>query len=149
MSGVYEPLSPRGPVYSAKLIARAVELYQEGVKPGDIRWADLFSTLQKEFASEFDRIGYEKPTPETVMAWVKKYPNLSQRLKDLRVQQVAPSQKAHQVPLYPPTYQPYLAPQVHNTSVPRWDMNTLLNQMMAIVIMACLFSFARALSSDA
>ena len=148
MSGVYEPLSPRGPVYSAKLIARAVELYQEGVKPGDIRWADLFSTLQAEFASEFDRIGYEKPTPETVMAWVKKYPDLSQRLKDLRVQQAATGQRAQRMPLYPPAYQLYLAPSVPNTSVAGWDINVLFRQMMALVIMTCLFSFARALSTD-
>lgn len=148
MSGVYEPLSPRAPVYSAKLIARAVELYQEGVKPGDIRWTDLHSTLRAEFASELKDVRYDLPNPETVMAWVKKYPNLSQRLKDLRVQQAAPGQRAQRKPLYPPAYQLYLAPPVHNTSVPRWDMNTLLNQMLALVLMAWLFNFAWSLSSD-
>ena len=148
MPGVYEPLSPRGPVYSSKVIARAVELYREGVKTGDIRWADLHSTLRAEFASELKDVGYDLPNPETVMAWVKKYPNLSQRLKDLRVQQEAASQRAQRMPLYPPAYQQYLPAPVQNMSVPCWDMNTLLNQMLALVIMAWLFSFARSLSAD-
>jgi hypothetical protein len=146
MSGVYEPLSPRAPVYSAKLIARAVELYQEGVKPGDIRWADLHSTLRAEFASELKDVRYDLPNPETVMAWVKKYPNLSQRLKDLRVQQATPEQGAQRKLLYPPAYLPYLAPSVPNSGTARWDV--LLRQMMTVVLMAWLFSFARALSAD-
>lgn len=147
MSGVYEPLSPRGPMYSAKLIARAIELYQEGVKPGDIRWSDLHSTLRAEFTSELKDVGYDLPNPETVMAWVKKYPNLSQRLKDLRVQQAAPGQRVQRMPVYPPVYQPNPAPPVPKSGVANW--NVLFGQMMAIIIMACLFSFARALSADA
>ena len=146
MSGVYEPCSPRGPVYSAKLIARAVELYQKGVKPGYIRWVDLFSTLQAEFAPEFERIGYEKPTRETVMAWVKKYPDLSQRLKDMRVQQDTSSQRVQRMPVYPPAYQPYPAQPVPSSARAGWD--ALFGRMMALVIMACLFSFVRALFAD-
>jgi len=146
MSGVYEPLSPRASVYSAKLIARAVELYQEGVKPGDIRWADLHSTLRAEFASELKDVRYDLPNPETVMAWVKKYPNLSQRLKDLRVQQATPEQGAQRKLLYQPAYLPYLAPSVPNSGTACWDV--LLRQMMTVVLMAWLFSFARALSAD-
>jgi len=144
MSGVYEPLSPRGPVYSGKLIARAVELYRDGVKPGFIRWSDLHSTLRAEFASELKNVGYDLPNPETVMAWVKKYPNLSQRLKDLRVQQAAPGQRVQRMPVYQPTP----APPVPSSGAPGWNINVLLGQMMAIIIMACLFSFARALTSD-
>lgn len=149
MSGVYEPCSPRGPMYSAKLIARAVELYQEGVKPGDIRWADLHSTLRAEFASELENVGHDLPNPETVMAWVKKYPNLSQRLKDLRVQQAAPSQRAQRKPLCPPAYLPYLAPPVPSSGTAGLDFTVLFGRMMAMVLLACMFSFARALTSDA
>ena len=147
MSGVYETLSPRGPMYSGKLIARAVELYRDGVKPGLIRWSDLHSTLRAEFASELKNVGYDLPNPETVMAWVKKYPNLSQRLKDLRVQQAAPNQRVQRMPVYPSVYQPNPAPPVPKSGVANW--NVLFGQMMAIIIIACLFSFARALSADA
>jgi hypothetical protein len=135
-------------MYSGKLIARAVELYRDGVKPGLIRWSDLHSTLRAEFASELKNVEYELPNPETVMAWVKKYPNLSQRLKDLRVQQAAPGQRVQQMPVYPPVYQPYMAPPVPSSGTPGWNINVLFGQMMAIIIMACLFSFARALTSD-
>ena len=148
MSGVYELCSPRGPLYSGKLIARAVELYRSGVKPGYIRWDELQATLEKDFASEFLKVGQDRPTPETVIAWVKKYPDLSQRLKDLRVQQDAPNQRAQRMPLYPPAYQPGLASTVPNTGIAGWDINVLFKQMMALVTMAFLFSCVQALSSD-
>ncbi len=148
MSGVYEPCSPRGPLYTGKLMARAVELYRNGVKPSYIRWDELQATLEKEFASEFSEIGQDRPTPETVIAWVKKYPDLPERLKDLRVQQDASNHREQRMPVYLPAYQPHLAPSVPNSGVAGWDSNVLFKQMMALVTMAFLFSFVRALSSD-
>jgi len=136
-------------MYSAKLIARAVELYRDGVKPGLIRWSDLHSTLRAEFASELKNVGYDLPNPETVMAWVKKYPDLSQILKDLRVQQAASEQRVQRRTLYPPAYLPYLAPPFPNFNKAGLNFNVLFDRMMAIVIIVCLFSFTRALSTDA
>ena len=148
MSGVYEPCSPRGPLYSGKLISRAVELYRNGVKPGYIRWDELQATLEKEFTSEFRKVGQDNPTPETVIAWVKKYHDLPERLKDLRVQQAAPNQRAQRMPIYQPAYQPHPAPFAPNTDVVGWDINVLFRQMMAVVTMAFLVNFVVALSSD-
>lgn len=81
------PCNPRGPHYPGKLIARAVELYVSGVKPGYIRWDELQTTLEKEFPSEFPQVGHDKPSPETVLNWVRKYPDAPERLKSLKVQQ--------------------------------------------------------------
>ena len=79
----------RAPRYSGKLIARAVELYLNGVKPGYIRWDELQATLQKEFPSDFPPVADDLPSPETVVHWVRKYPNAPERLKQLRVQELA------------------------------------------------------------
>jgi hypothetical protein len=68
-----------------------VELYRDGVKPGYIRWDDLQRTLVKEFPSDFPKVSDNLPSPETVMDWVRKYADLAERLKQLRVQQVAPN----------------------------------------------------------
>lgn len=86
-SGKVQACSPRGPAYSGKLIARAVELYRDGVKPGYMRWHELQARLEKEFPGEFKHLGQDKPSPDTVMDWVRKYPDAPERLKQLRVQQ--------------------------------------------------------------
>jgi hypothetical protein len=77
----------RAPSYSGKCIARAVQLYRDGVKPGHIRWADLQRTLVMEFPSEFPKVPDNLPSPETVLEWVRKYPDVAERLRQLRVQQ--------------------------------------------------------------
>jgi hypothetical protein len=82
----------RAPSYSGKLIARAVELYLSGVKPGYIRWDELQSTLEKEFPGEFKMKGQDRPSPETVLAWVRRRPDAPERLRQLRVQQAATNQ---------------------------------------------------------
>jgi hypothetical protein len=73
----------RGPHYSGKFIARAVELYYKGVKSGYVRWSESQNTLEEEFPSEFENKGRDKPSPETMMAWVRKYPDAHQHLIDL------------------------------------------------------------------
>lgn len=75
----------RAPSYSGKLIARAIELYQKGVKPGTIRWHELQATLQREFPKEFPPNADDLPTPETVLGWVKKYGDLHDRLGKLGI----------------------------------------------------------------
>lgn len=76
-----------GPSYSGKLIARAVQLYREGVKPGYIRWEELQYTLEKGLPQEFKAVGQDRPSPETVLRWVKKYGDAPEKLKELRVQE--------------------------------------------------------------
>lgn len=142
--GIVEPCSPRGPLYSGKLIARAVELYQEGVEPRYIRWHELQNTLAKEFVQELSSGGRELPSPETVIAWVRKYPDAPERLRDLRVQQATPSQSVPWTSVYPSTWGPRPALAVPNAGVISWDINALFAQFMAVVAVAIM---ARCVSS--
>ena len=142
--GIVEACSPRGPMYSGKLIARAVELYKKGVEPGYIRWYELQNTLAKEFAPELPSGGRELPSPETVIAWVCKYPDAPERLRDLRAQQATPNQRVPWVPAYPSTYQPRSVSAVPNSGIISWDINALLTQFMAVVAVAIM---ARCVSS--
>jgi hypothetical protein len=141
---VIEPCSPRGPIYSGKLRARAIELYRDGVEPGYIGWHELQATLEKEFASEFKQLGQDKPTPETVLAWVRKYPDAPKRLRDLRVQQATPNQSLPGVPIYASASQPRPVLAVTTAGVIGWDMNALFTQFMAVVAVAIM---ARCVSS--
>ena len=134
--GVVEPCSPRGPVYSGKLRARAIGLYFDGVKTGVIGWHDLQSTLLKEFPLEFPKVADDLPSPETVLEWVRKYPDAPERLRNLRVQQATPNQSLPWVPVYPSTWGPCPVLVVPNTGAIRWDINALFNQFMAVVAVA-------------
>ncbi len=134
--GVVEPCSPRGPVYSGKLRARAIELYSDAVKPGYIGWHDLQSTLHKEFPSEFPKVADDLPSPETVIAWVRKYPDAVERLRELRAQQAIPNQCVPWVPVYPSTYQPRSVSAVPNSGIISCDINALLTQFMAVAAVA-------------
>lgn len=134
--GIVKACSPRGPVYSGKLIARAVELYQVGVKPGSIRWHELQNTLEKEFPKEFPIVGADRPSPETVLAWTRKYPDAPQRLLDLRVQEFEPAgsmfwnsanAQGYQAPR--PMAVPYVGPGA-------CDINALLSQYVGLMILA-------------
>ncbi|MCX7911987.1 MAG: hypothetical protein N2506_03350 [Dehalococcoidales bacterium] len=80
-----------GPSYSGRLIARAVELYLNGIKPGYLRWHELQEILEKEFPGEIKQKGADRPTPETVMRWVRKYPDAPERLRQLRAQEANPA----------------------------------------------------------
>jgi len=142
--GVIEACSPRGPIYSGKLIARAVELYLNGVKPGYIRWTELQNTLAKEFPQELSSSGRELPSPETVIAWARKYPDAPQRLRKLRVQQAAPNQSVSRVPACSTTYQPHPSLPVSNAGIISWDINALFAQFVAVVAVA---TMARCVSS--
>lgn len=75
----------RGPSYSGRLIARAIQLYREGVKPGYLRWDELQYILQTEFPDEFRAEGEDRPTPETVLHWVRNYSQAPQSLKRLGI----------------------------------------------------------------
>jgi hypothetical protein len=134
--GVIEACSPRGRVYSGKLRARAIELYLDGVKSGYIGWHDLQSILYKEFPSEFPKVADDLPSPETVLEWVRKYPDAPERLRDLRVQQATPSQSVPWVPVYPPTWGPRPALAVPNAGVISWDISALFTQFTAVVAVA-------------
>ena len=142
--GLVEACSPRGPVYSGRLIARAVQLYRDGVKPGYIRWYDLQSTLQKEFPSEFPPLADDWPTPEAVMNWVRKYPDAPERLKDLGVQQAAPNQMEPGAP----AYQPGVVFAVPNYSAINRDINALFAQLLTVVAVAAFCRFTVSLVTD-
>jgi len=81
----------RRPSYSGKFIARAVELYLQLVKPGYLRWPELQSILEEELSSEFEIKGQDKPSPETVIAWVQNYPDAPQRFRELGLYHTDPS----------------------------------------------------------
>ena len=142
--GIVRACSPRGPVYSGKLIARAVELYQDGVKPGYIRWDELQHTLEVEFPPEFPVVGENLPTPETVLAWARKYPDAPQRLRDLRVQELEP---AGGVRLNSANAPGYLAPRpvaVPYVGPMACDINALISQyvgLMTLAMMVYIVSF--------
>ena len=125
----------RAPSYSGKCIARAVELYRDGVKPGHIRWDDLQRTLVKEFPSDFPKVSDNLPSPETVMDWVRKYPDLAERLKQLRVQQVAPNRvMLEQAFAY--TSQPWPVPLVQHRSITGLDTNRLIGWLMTLLVVS-------------
>jgi hypothetical protein len=138
----------RGPSYSGRLIARAVELYLSGVKPGYIRWDELQATLEKEFASEIREVGQDKPAPETVIGWARKYPDAPERLRALRVQQVAPNQRVLRAPVYPSAGELRPALSTLNTGAVGWDINALFIQFMAMAATAILARFIVSLSAE-
>ena len=146
--GVVEPCSPRGPVYSGKLRARAIELYSDAVKPGYIGWHDLQSTLHKEFPSEFPKVADDLPSPETVIAWVRKYPDAPERLRDLRVQQAPPAQEMPWASAYPSAYQSRPTLWTPNAGVISWDINALFTQFMAVVAVAIMGRCVRSWIAD-
>ena len=147
--GIVEPCSPRGPCYSGKLIARAVELYLKGVKPGYIRWDELQNTLEKEFPSEFPQVAQDRPSPETVLSWVRKRPDAPERLKNLRVQQASPNSSMNRVPAYSFNYQPSSAMSVSYISTPNRGINTLFSHFMAFLAVALMVRYAYSLSKSA
>ena len=142
--GIVTVCSPRGPIYSGKLIARAVDLYLNGVKPGYIRWHDLQRTLEQEFPKEFPKVGADQPSPDTVLAWVRKYPDAPQRLRDLRVQELEPAggmlwnatnAQGYQAPQ--PVAVPYVGPVA-------CDINAVIRQyvgLMTLAMMVYIVSF--------
>jgi hypothetical protein len=143
--GIFEPCSPRGPRYSGKLIARAVELYLKGVKPGYIRWDELQYTLEKEFPSEFPQVAQDKPSPETVLSWVRKRPDAPERLKSLRVQQAV---LGPGVPWSPGTLSSYYLPvamPVPYGNISQWSVNVLFSQFIPLMALAILASCTRSL----
>jgi len=145
--GLIQVCSPRAPTYSGKFIARAVELYLGGVATRYIRWVDLENTLVKEFAGELE--GKELPASETVLEWARKYPDLPQRLRELRVQEVGSTSAISRGRLSACNYQatrmwvpaPY-------ASAGGYDLNALLNLFAAFIALALLSGFMRALSRD-
>ena len=145
--GLIQVCSPRAPTYSGKFIARAVELYLGGVATRYIRWVDLENTLVKEFAGELE--GKELPAPETVLEWVRKYPDLPQRLRELRVQEAGSTSTVSQRPLSAWNYQATreFVP-VPYASAGSYDINALLNLFAAFVALALLSGFMRALLRD-
>jgi hypothetical protein len=142
---VIRPLG-HGPSYSGKFIARAVELYLQGVKPGYIRWHELQSTLEKEFPTEFDVKGEDRPSPETIMEWVRKYPDAPERLKQLRVQEVAPDQKVSGMPPYPFIQRPRPLVPVPYAGVTSTDINAMFSHFIALMAVAIMARFAWSLA---
>lgn len=136
----------RAPSYSGKLIARAVELYLNGVKPGYVRWDELQSTLEKEFPGELKVRGEDRPSPETVLEWVRKYPDASERLRQLRVQEVAPGQRMSGVPSYPFGHQPQPSVSISYASVTSTDITALFGHFIALMAMVTMMRFAWSLA---
>jgi len=142
--GLIQVCSPRAPMYSGMFIARAVELYVGGIALRYIRWRDLENTLAKEFVEELE--GKELPAPETVIEWVHKYPDLPQRLRELRVQEAGSTSAVSQRPLSAWNYQAtrVFVPAPY-ASAGGYDLSALLNQFAALVALALLSGFIRAL----
>lgn len=132
----------RAPSYSGRCIARAVELYRDGVKPGYIRWDDLQRTLVKEFPSEFPKVSDNLPSPETVMDWVRKRPDAPERLKQLRVQEVVPDKRMSGIPSYQFSHQPQLPVPIPYASITSTNMTALFGHCMALMAMAIMVRFA-------
>ena len=146
--GVIKPCSPRGPIYSGRLRARAVELYLEGVKLGYIGWAELQSSLEKEFPDEFQNKGQDKPSPETILEWVRRWPDAQQHLRDLRVQQVEPSSWQSRGMSNAGTYQfvPDMPVSPFASANP-W-FSALFQQCVAVMVFALMAHFVMALNWD-
>ena len=141
--GIVEACSPRGPIYSGRLIAQAVYLYLNGVKLGYIRWYELQCILEKEFPSEFTQVGQDKPSPETVMKWVRKYPDAPERLKNLRAQQAPLNSGVCGLPTYAFKYQPSSAMPVSYGGMLNRDINTLFSQFTVFLAMVLMVRFVR------
>jgi hypothetical protein len=137
----------RAPHYSGKLIARAVDLYNNGVKPGYMRWDELQSTLEKEFPGEFKVKGEDKPLPETVLGWVHKYPDAPERLKQLRVQQADQTQPA---PTREISYNSQLwpTPVAPNRSSGNLNVNALFGRLMLLFMIYFMARFVTSALSD-
>jgi hypothetical protein len=138
-SGRLQACSPRGPSYSGRLIARAVELYRDGVKPGYMRWHELQGTLEKEFPDEIKQSGQDKPSPDTVMEWVKKYPDAPERLIRLRVEPAEPHPSTRQagVPYFVrPARPPGVMVGTGAADLPHRELFAWLTAFMVMLIMA-------------
>jgi len=131
---VIRPLG-RAPTYSGKCVARAIELYLNGVKPGYIRWDELQSTLEREFAEEFEVKGQDKPSPETVLSWVRKYHDAPERLKQLGVEQTTPNQVALGLGIACAT-QSQLSSFVSQVDTTGLNINWAIRWLMACLMMA-------------
>jgi hypothetical protein len=123
----------RAPSYSGKLRARAIELYRNGVKLGYINWADLQNTLAREFSSEFPEVSDNLPSPETVLRWVKKYPNAPEQLKQLRVQQ-ADAKRILPQTILANTVQLYPMAAIPNRSTSNLNLNTLFGYLLPLMM---------------
>lgn len=134
-----------GPTYSGKFIARAVELYLNGVRPGYIRWHELQDTLEKEFPGEFKVKGQDRPSPETVMDWVRKYPDAPERLKQLRVQEVTAVERATGIPPCPFAHQGHLPVSVSYAGNAA-DVTALFGHFIALMVVAVMARFVRSLA---
>jgi len=119
-------------------------LYRNGVKPGYLRWDELQHTLEKEFASELKEIGQDKPTPETVISWVRKYPDAPERLRDLRVQQTAPSNMV----AVASACQPVALFPFPNSNVISQSINTVFSQMLVLAAVSAFCRFAVWVATD-
>lgn len=130
----------RGPRYSGKLIARAIELYLNGVKPGYIRWHELQNTLQKEFPREFPVMADDLPSPETVLDWVRKFPDAPERIKQLKAQEVAQGKTVSGAWSY--TYcQSELPAMAPYTGMTNTNVSTLFSQCIALMALAMMARF--------
>lgn len=132
----------RGPRYPGKLIARAIELYLNGVKPGYIRWHELQSILQKEFPSEFPAVADDLPSPETVLDWVRKFPDAPERIRELKAQEFTRGEKATGTSPHQFGHQPQPAVPTPYARVTSSDMNALLGNLIALMAMAIMVRFA-------
>lgn len=146
--GVVEACSPRAPKYSGKLIARAVELYRDGVKPGYMRWHELQARLEKEFPGEFKHLGQDKPSPETVLEWVRKYPDAPERLRQLRVQQAELSSWQSRPTSNTTAYQPVPVMSVSSIALANTWLSVFFQQLAAAMVFVLVVYFIRALSWD-
>ena len=72
----------RGPRYSTRFRARAVELYRL-VQRGAISWKDLFNTLIDEFPEEFYALG-GNISEETLRIWARRFPDLLELAQGFR-----------------------------------------------------------------
>jgi hypothetical protein len=144
---VYGPCG-RAPSYSGKCVARAVELYLDGVKPGYIRWDELQSVLEKEFPEEFKVKGQDRPSPETVLEWVHKHPDAPERLRHLGVQRTAPDQVMPGLALaYTGQAWPApLLPKAGTMTGP--DIKSLFEWLMALLVMAVMARCVSAIVPD-
>ena len=138
----------RNPSYSGKCIARAVELYYQGVKSGYVRWSELQNTLEEEFPAEFEIEGRDKPSPETVMAWVRKRPDAPQRLRDLRVIKADPDREMDGTPTKLPVYQPPSALLVTCPSNIINDAISCMNWIISVMVGVIMMEIARSWSQD-
>ena len=140
--GVVRACSPRAPIFKGKVVARAVELYLSGVKPGLIRWTDLQNTLAKEFPEELAQ-GKDIPSEETVREWAKKYPDAPERLRNLRVQQKEPAGDILSSSSNIWSRRPYQALPAGSLSNTNSGTHVLFNQLAALMIFAWTVRFVR------